>query len=165
MKRNAVLAILMAGLILSNTQVKGEDAVIEKGKKVAFDYTLTVEEEVVDTSEGKEPLNYIHGEGTIIKGLSAKLEGMKVGDKQTIAVAAADAYGEIDPKAFIEVPKKQFPEGETPEVGMMLNLNHPNGGSLPALITEIKDDVIVLNVNHPLAGKDLLFDVKIVSVE
>ena len=147
------------------TEVKGEDMAIKDGSKVAFDYTLTVDGEVVDTSKGREPLEYIHGQGQIIPGLAAELEGMKAGEEKSVEIPPKEAYGEINSPACREVPKPSLPEGIEPQVGMYLQLSGPGGQAIPAKITEIKDEAIVIDLNHPLAGKTLHFDVVVVSVE
>lgn len=143
----------------------GETMKIEDGKKVTFDYTLKIDGEVVETSEGKKPLEYTHGEGSIIAGLTSRIAGLAVGEEKTVIVPAKEAYGEVDEEAYREVPKTQFPEGFEAQRGMVIELQAPDGGAVPAVIWDIKDETIVLNFNHPLAGKTLQFDVKIVDIK
>lgn len=138
--------------------------IVEDGKKVTFDYTLTVEGQVLESSEPNQGLEYVHGEGKIIKGLERELAGMKVGDSKKVIVEPKDGYGEIDKDAYREVPQSQLPSEVKPEVGMMLTMKAPNGQQFPVMINEIKDDSIVLNFNHPLAGKELTFDVKVTDI-
>ncbi|NLV32527.1 MAG: peptidylprolyl isomerase [Acidobacteria bacterium] len=138
---------------------------IENGKKVSFHYTLTVEEEVLQSSEGAEPLSYTHGSGQIIPGLAAGMEGMNEGEKKTILVSSENAYGPVNPEAFNEVPKSALPGDLEIEEGMMLQARSPEGQSMPVRVAEIREDTVLMDMNHPLAGKDLKFDVKIVSVE
>ena len=138
---------------------------IEKGKKVSFDYTLKVDGEVVDTSKDRGPLEYTHGEGKIIIGLEKEMEGMKVGDEKTVEVKPEEAYGLKDSQAFRDVPKTSLPQGLEPKVDMMLQMQGPGGQALPVRIAEVKDDKIVLDLNHPLAGKTLMFQVKVVEVK
>ena len=137
---------------------------IEAGKTVKFDYTLTVDGQVVDTSTGKQPLEYKHGEGKIIPGLEKEMEGLQVGDSKTVTVAAKDGYGEVNKEAFRSIPKSQIPPNIKLEEGLMVNLQTADGKALPAEVFEIQDDTVVLNFNHPLAGKELLFDVTIVEI-
>jgi FKBP-type peptidyl-prolyl cis-trans isomerase 2 len=138
---------------------------IEKGKKVSFDYTLTVDEQVVDSSKERGPLSYIYGQEKIIPGLASKMEGMKTGEQKTITVEPKGAYGEHRPEAFKEIPKTSLPKNLDPKVGMMLQMQGPQGQPVPVRVSEIKDNSIIIDLNHPLAGKTLTFDVKIVSVE
>ena len=166
MKRIVTMFVLSLVFCLGMNEVKGEDAimVIQKGKKVAFDYTLTVEGEVADTSEGKAPLTYTHGEGQIIPGLAKEMEGLKVGDDKIVTVTAKDAYGELNPKAFKEIPNASLPPELKPEVGMFLEMQNSDGQSMPVQISEVKEDSIMIDFNHPLAGKELTFKVKVVSI-
>ncbi|MBU1863637.1 MAG: FKBP-type peptidyl-prolyl cis-trans isomerase [Candidatus Omnitrophica bacterium] len=138
---------------------------IEAGKKVQFDYVLTIDGQQVDTSAGRKPLEYVHGEGKIVRGLEQQLEGLKVGAKQTITVSAEEGYGQVNPDAFKEIPKTSLPENIEPKVGMILQLNHPQRGKVAVVIAEVRDTTIVINFNHPLAGKELQFDVTIVNIQ
>ncbi|MCF7870248.1 MAG: peptidylprolyl isomerase [Candidatus Omnitrophica bacterium] len=138
---------------------------IEKGKTVSFDYTLTVDGEVVDSSKEREPLSYVHGEGKIIPGLASELEGMKAGEQATVKVEPKEAYGEESPKALKEIAKSSLPQGLEPKAGMMLQMQGPQGQAVPVKVKEVKDEAVVLDLNHPLAGKTLSFDVTVVSVE
>lgn len=138
---------------------------VENGKKVAFHFTLTVDEKVIQTSDGKEPMSYTHGSGQIIPGLAAEIEGMNEGEEKKVLVSAQDAYGKVNPDAIKELPKSSLPEGLTPQQDMMLQITTPEGQTIPARISEIKEESIVIDMNHPLAGKDLQFDVKVVSIE
>ena len=100
---------------------------IEDGKKVTFHYTLTVDEQVVQTSEGQQPLAYTHGSGEIIPGLASELQGMNEGDEKSVLVSAESAYGKVNPDAFKEVPKSSLPEGLDPKKDMMLQAHSPEG--------------------------------------
>jgi FKBP-type peptidyl-prolyl cis-trans isomerase 2 len=166
MLRMIVVAALVLFLAcgLCNAQQKGGDMAIEKGKQVSFDYTLKVDGEVVDSSKDRSPLEYVHGEGKIIPGLSRELEGMKPGEEKKIKIQPADAYGEVKPDAVRDVPRENLPEGLEAKEGMMLQVQTPSGGTMPVKITEVKDESVTIDFNHPLAGKTLHFDVKVVSV-
>ncbi|MDE2221816.1 MAG: peptidylprolyl isomerase [Candidatus Omnitrophica bacterium] len=161
--------LLGVGMLLTigmfNGYVCADEAVVGPGKKVTLDYTLTVDNKEVETSVGKEPLTYTPGSHEIIPGLEQQLNGLHVGDKKTVHVAAKDAYGEVDPKAYKEFPVSSLPKGLTPKVGMVLQATAPDGSKFPAVISEVKGDKMVLNFNHPLAGKDLTFDIKILKIE
>ncbi|MDP8266250.1 MAG: peptidylprolyl isomerase [Candidatus Aceula meridiana] len=164
MKR-ITLGILVAFLLAATTIAKGADVMIEDGKKVKMEYTLKVNGEIVDSSEGREPLEYTQGQGAIIPGLEKQLVGLKVGDKKTVTVSPEEAYGAVNPDAFAEVPKANMPQEQEPQKGMMLQMQTPDGKTLNGTITEVKDETVVLDFNHPLAGKELLFDIEIVGIE
>jgi FKBP-type peptidyl-prolyl cis-trans isomerase 2 len=138
---------------------------IEEGKKVKFHYTLTVDDQVVQTSEGQQPLAYTHGSGEIIPGLASELEGMNEGEEKSVLVSAEKAYGKVNPEAFKEVPRSSLPEGLVPERDMMLQAHSQEGQEILVRVSDIKENSIIVDLNHPLAGKDLKFDVKVVSIE
>jgi FKBP-type peptidyl-prolyl cis-trans isomerase 2 len=138
---------------------------IEEGKKVKFHYTLTVDDQVVQTSEGQQPLAYTHGSGEIIPGLASELEGMNEGEEKCVLVSAEKAYGKVNPEAFKEVPRSSLPEGLVPERDMMLQAHSQEGQEILVRVSDIKENSIIVDLNHPLAGKDLKFDVKVVSIE
>ncbi|MBF0489241.1 MAG: peptidylprolyl isomerase [Candidatus Omnitrophica bacterium] len=140
------------------------DAVVGAGKKVKMDYTLTVNNEQVETSVGKQPLEIVYGDHSIIPGLEKGIEGMKVGEEKVIEVEPKDAYGEVDQKAFKEFPKSSMPKSPEPKVGMVLQAESPNGESFPAMISAINGDKVTLDFNHPLAGKKLSFKIKVLDI-
>ena len=136
---------------------------IEKGKKVKIHYTLTVDGQVVDSSSGKDPLEYEQGAQTIIPGLQRGLEGKAQGDKTQVTVEAGEAYGEIKAEAVVEIPKEKLGEGDFKE-GMSIQGQSPEGQMFQGLIKEVREANVVVDFNHPLAGKTLTFDVEVVSV-
>ena len=163
-----------SGLVLGGTLLimavtvsagKGGDGMIASGKKVSLDYTLTVDGKVMDSSQRRGPLQYTHGEGKIIPGLSRQLEGLKVGDEKNIVVSPEEAYGNVDPRAFEEVPKSEMPKDLNLTVGTRLQAKAPDGRSLLVTVSEVKKDSVLLNFNHPLAGKELHFKVKILDIQ
>jgi FKBP-type peptidyl-prolyl cis-trans isomerase SlyD len=107
----------------------------------------------------------VHGEGKIIPGLASELEGMKEGQEKTVEVSPEGAYGKEDPEAFKEISKSSLPEGLEPKAGMMLQMQGPEGQPVPVKVAEVKDEAVVLDLNHPLAGKTLNFDIEVISVE
>jgi FKBP-type peptidyl-prolyl cis-trans isomerase 2 len=117
-----------------------------------------------DSSEGRSPLEFEVGAGQVIKGFDDGVLGMKTGDKKTIHIPVEEAYGVKSEDMIIEFPRDQFPADMKPEVGMQLNLRGQDGRNFPVVISEIKDDAIVLDGNHPLAGKDLIFDIEMVEI-
>ena len=166
MKRISVKKILaVTAMLISLGSLAIAAVSIVDGKKVKFDYTLTVDEKVIESSEGKEPLEYTQGEHQVIPGLEKALAGMQVGQQKSVTIPPADAYGEVNKDAFRDFPKSSFPQDLKPEAGMIVQLEGPQGQKIPAVVWEMKDDKVILNFNHPLAGKTLKFDVKIVSIE
>ncbi|MEI7471038.1 MAG: peptidylprolyl isomerase [Chitinophagaceae bacterium] len=141
------------------TVAKNGDAV-----KVHYTGKLTNGEQF-DSSIGREPLGFIVGAGQMIKGFDAALPGMGLGEKKTINIPAVDAYGERSTEAIIEFDKANIPEDMKLEVGLPLTLQNQHGQPVPVIITEIKETVIVLDANHFLAGKDLVFDIELVEIE
>jgi FKBP-type peptidyl-prolyl cis-trans isomerase SlyD len=165
---SACVAILMVALFLDPDvygQTKaGPGTVIQAGSEVAFEYTLTDESgTVIESSKGKEPMHYTHGQRQIIPGLEKELAGMAVGGEKKITVKPEDAYGPIDPRAFQEVPKDRLPP-EALKVGTLLMAQGPQG-RIPARVHEIKENTVIMDLNHPLAGKTLSFDIKITDIK
>ena len=137
---------------------------IEIGSTVQLHYKLTVDGQVVDSSEAAQPLSYVHGQGQLIPGLEKHLAGMKAGETGDFTVSAEDGYGTVDPQAFIEVPRQQLPKDVTPEIGMMLRGTGQDGRPFRARVHQISPEAVMLDLNHPLAGKVLNFHITIVSV-
>ncbi|SRR5579862_1262090 len=117
-----------------------------------------------DSSAGRTPLEFTVGSGQVIKGFDDGVQGMAVGDKKTIEIPFINAYGPEDPSMIIEFPVERLPEDMKPEIGMQLNMNNAEGQQFPVVVTEITDESIILNANHPLAGKDLIFDLELVEI-
>jgi len=140
------------------------DKVIE-GSTVSLHYTLTVDGKVVDSSKGKPPFEFKVGGHQVIPGFEKAVMGMKVGGKKKFKVSPEEGYGKVDPALLKEVPKKNLPKDLKPEVGMMLSARQPNGQSIPVKITEVKKDTVVVDFNHPLAGKTLNFDIEVVGIK
>lgn len=143
-------------------------SVIAPNKIVIFHYTLTNQGgEVLDSSQGQDPMPYLHGAGNIIPGLEAQMSGKKAGDKFTAVISPADAYGEFNPEAFIQVPRAQLPEGIEFQKGMQLLAQDENGGVMPIFMDGYDEatDIFTFNANHPLAGETLTFEVEIVEVQ
>lgn len=139
-------------------QVVADDVV------VSLDYTLTVEGQVIDSTEEDQPLQFLQGHQNIISGLENELVGMKIGDRKTVTVQSAEAYGEVDPENIIDVPRGEFPKEIPLEVGTELEVKNSDGEVLSATITSVNKDSIKLDFNHPLAGKTLIFDVTVVDL-
>ena len=137
---------------------------VSNGKQVTLEYTLQLEDQsVVDTNVGGEPLKVTQGSHQIIPGVEKQIEGMAVGEKKKFTVAPTEGYGTVDPKAFQEVDKKMVP-ADAQKVGMQLEGTTAEGRKVFPRISAVKNDTVVLDFNHPLAGKTLYFDVKVLDV-
>ena len=141
-----------------------EELKVKDGHVVSMEYTLKVDGEVADTSEGREPLEFVHGAGNIIPGLEREMTGMAIGESKEVVVPPADGYGEEDEKAFMDVPREQFPEEIPMKVGTELQVQNQAGQPMYARIDMVGDKNVRLNFNHPLAGKELHFAVKVVGL-
>ncbi|MBF0479390.1 MAG: peptidylprolyl isomerase [Candidatus Omnitrophica bacterium] len=157
--------LLVTGLILTGFVSMAHAAVtVDKGKKVQFNYELTVDGKVMEKSE--KPLTFTVGASMIIPGLEKQLMGLKVGDKKEVTVNPKEGYGEVDPQMVREVSKTQFPKDFAGKPGMMIELrSKEQDRGVPGMIKELKDKTILVDFNHPLAGKTLKFNVEIVGVE
>jgi FKBP-type peptidyl-prolyl cis-trans isomerase SlyD len=132
---------------------------------VSLDYTLSLEDgQVVDSSEGQEPLEFVQGHGAIIAGLEKALYGMIVGEEKAVVVEPEDGYGEFDSDLFETLPRTVFPADMVLEQGMAFRMRTDTGEVVLALVDHMEDDHVVVNLNHPLAGKKLLFSVKVVDL-
>jgi len=137
---------------------------IELNSTVTVHYTGKLEDGTIfDSSltEGREPLSTSLGQGSLIQGFEKALIDMTEGEKKTVNIPSSEAYGDINPTLVVEVPKDRVPEGV--EEGAMLQ-TMTQQGPMNVLVKEIKDDVVVIDANHPLAGKDLIFDLEVISV-
>lgn len=137
---------------------------IAKNAVVAIDYTLTDGEgQVLDTSEGRGPLAYLHGAGNIIPGLEKALEGKGEGEKVNVSVPPEEGYGQRDESLIQAVPKKMFAETAEPEPGMQFQAQGPDGARILTVL-KVEDEQVTVDANHPLAGQELNFDVAVVNV-
>ena len=137
---------------------------VDDGHVVSIDYTLHVDGKIVDTSEADKPLQFIQGMGPIIPGLENELYDLKIGEVKKVVVRPKDGYGEVDTEAYMEVPRNAFPTDIPLEEGTELELRDQSGHPIIARIETISPDSIRLNMNHPLAGKELHFDIKIAAI-
>lgn len=138
---------------------------IKKGSKVSIEYTLYLEDGTVeDSNVGGEPLVYEHGAKMIVSGLEYRLEGLKAGDTRKITLKPEEAYGKTNPNMFQIVPKDKFPP-ESLKVGSILQAKGQDGRPVSFVVHEVHEDTVVVDLNHPLAGKTLTFDVKVLDVQ
>ncbi len=137
----------------------------KKGDKVKVHYTgkLTSGDQF-DSSAGRDPLEFTVGAGQMIQGFDAAIPGMNIGDKKTITISPEEAYGEKKEEAIIEFPKANIPADMKLEPGMKLQLRNEAGQPFPVVVADIKDEVVVLDANHELAGKELIFDIELVEI-
>ena len=152
-------------LVLAEAQEGTLPMSISDGKTISMEYTLTLEDKkVLDTNVGGAPLNFTQGSHQIIPGLETALEGMKIGESKQVTVAPEQGYGPVNPQAVEEVPIDKIPE-EARKVGAQLQGKDGQGRMVHPRVTEVKEQVVVLDFNHPLAGKELFFDVKILDIQ
>lgn len=161
----AVIAVCFLNPDLFAQTSSGAETTIHEGSVVSFDYTLSDQDgKVLETSKGKQPMTYTHGKGQIIPGLERELSGLKAGDEKKVHVKPEDGYGPVNPQAFQEVPKEKIPP-EALKVGAVLMAQGPQGQGIPVRVHEIKDVTVIMDFNHPMAGKTLSFDVKITDIK
>ena len=141
-----------------------EELKVRDNLVISMDYTLTVEDEIIDSSEDQEPLDFLQGHGNIIPGLERELYGMAIGESKSVVVSPADGYGEYSDEAFIDVPREQFPKEMKLKVGDEIQVTDEDGQIAIARVESLKEQTVRLDFNHPLAGKELHFDVTIVSL-
>ena len=138
---------------------------IKKGDRVKIEYKGTFDNgEVFDSSEGKEPIEFVAGEGKVIPGFDNAVMGMEKNQEKEVKIASKDAYGEHNPDLIKKVPREVLPKEQTPKPGMILGMKAPNGQQMMARITEVTDKEITIDLNHPLAGKNLNFKIKVVDI-
>ena len=174
MKTKVTFSVLLSGLIavllfsaaFSDAAEKGKkEVVVSEGSTVKVDYTLTVDGKVIDSSKGHDPLQFKVGSHQVIPGFEKAVLGMKVGQKKSFTVSPEEGYGPVNPKAFQEISKTQLPSDITPKAGMTLYAHGKDNRPVPVKIKEVKGDVVVIDLNHPLAGKTLKFDIEVVEIQ
>ncbi|HSL46287.1 MAG TPA: peptidylprolyl isomerase [Anaerolineales bacterium] len=137
---------------------------VQNNTVVSMEYTLHVDNEEIDSSKGQDPLQFLVGHGNIISGLEREMIGMRVGESKDVTIAPADAYGEFDEEAFMNVPRGAFPQEIPVEEGAELTVRDDSGQSRYARIDAVEGDTVTLNFNHPLAGDELHFNVTVVGL-
>ena len=138
---------------------------IENGSMVHLEYTLTDDAgKVIDSNKGQPPLTYTQGNHQIMAGLEKQLEGLRAGQEKKVVLKPDEAFGAVDPSAQTEVPKEVLPP-ESLVVGAQLMARTAAGDERPVVVKEIKDKTVVVDLNHPLAGKTLVFEIKVLGIE
>lgn len=139
---------------------------VKVGDTVRIHYTGTLDDGTMfDSSEGRAPLEFTVGTGQIIPGLDRALQGMEIGDRKVVDVPAEEAYGPVDPNARQAVPRDQIPADIPLEEGAQLQVQTQGGQVLPVTVAEVSEETVVLDANHPLAGKDLSFAIELVEID
>ena len=137
----------------------------KSGDTVRIHYTGTLDDgSTFDSSAGRDPLEFKLGSGQVIPGFDKGVDGMSVGEKKTIHIPADEAYGQMDDRAVQAIPRENIPDDIPLEVGIQLQMQSPTGQVMPVTVTEVTETEVTLDANHPLAGKDLTFELELVSV-
>jgi FKBP-type peptidyl-prolyl cis-trans isomerase SlyD len=157
------LITMLAAAAVAQTPPAGSP--VQNGSTVSIEYTLKDDGgQVLDSNKGGPPLVFVQGQRDIIAGLEREMLGLRTGDERQIVVKPEDAYGPVVPNAQAEVPKEAIPE-EGRKIGTTLMARSGGGEARPVVVKEIKETTVVLDLNHPLAGKTLYFDVKVLDVQ
>ncbi len=162
----AILCAVISPMAVQAGSQKGEkEMTVSSGTRVSIEYTLRLEDKaVIDTNVGSEPLTYVHGSDQIIPGLQKGLEGMRIGESKQVTIKPEEGYGAVNPKDFVEVKKEEGPQ-DALTVGAQLEGRDDSGRPFYARVVEVKNQTVVLDLNHPLAGKTLFFEVKILDIQ
>ncbi|MCJ7552313.1 MAG: peptidylprolyl isomerase [Ignavibacteriaceae bacterium] len=138
---------------------------LAQNKAITFNYTLKDDEgNILDTTKGSSPFSFLSGNGQILPKLEDEMSGMLLGSKKNVKIDAADAYGEYNEEAVQKVERTNFPKDVDLQPGMQFVTNSPDGHQMPFIISEIKEDDVTIDFNHPLAGKNLEFDVELLDI-
>jgi len=137
---------------------------VQDGLVVSMEYTLSVDGEVLDSSKDAGPLQFLAGYDNIVPGLEHEMLGMKIGESKDVLVMPVDGYGEFDEEAFVEVPRSEFPSDMELEEGLELGVSDEDGQNQVAFVESFNNEIVRLDFNHPLAGAELQFNVKVVGL-
>ncbi|MGB3177675.1 MAG: peptidylprolyl isomerase [Albidovulum sp.] len=139
---------------------------VKIGDKVRIHYAGTLEDgSQFDSSEGREPLEFVVGSGQIIRGLDKAMPGMETGEFKTVFVPSDEAYGPRDPNALQDIPLEQIPPEIPLAIGTVLQMSNQDGDAIAVTVVEVTGDTVTLDANHALAGKDLTFEIELVSID
>lgn len=160
----AALVIMVALGAFAAEKSKGSN-VVKDGSVVSLEYTLSGEDgKLIESNKGKPPIKFTQGSHQIVPGLEKGVAGMKVGEEKRVKVTPEEGYGPVNPQGFQEFPKDKIPS-EGLKVGTVLVAKGPQGEQIPVRVHEIKEKTVVVDLNHPMAGKTLVFDVKVLDVQ
>ena len=159
------MIVIFADLI--NKKLKGDFmSTAAKGDNVKVHYTGKLDDgSVFDSSKNREPLEFKLGQAQVIPGFENAVLGLKEGESTNISIPPTEAYGEVNQKLIYEIPKEKLPQNAKPEVGMRLESVQEDGRRIPLVITSIQQETVTLDANHPLAGKQLHFEIELVEVK
>ena len=163
--RQLLIFSFISCVVIGSMAVKAQSMGVSTGKQVSIEYTLTLEDKtVVDSNVGADPLTFVQGSHNIIPGLESALDGMEIGESKQVTVTPEDAYGPVNEDSVSEIEKTYIPE-DSLKVGAVLQGQSPDGRVIIARVVEIMEETVMLDYNHPLAGKTLNFDVEIMDVQ
>jgi peptidylprolyl isomerase len=160
-----IMILLVGIMVISGCSTTPGDAQVKNGNTVEVNYTGKLTDGTIfDTSAGREPLKFTLGKGEIIPGFEKAVMGMKAGEKKTVTIPATEAYGSYREDLTMEVPRTDLPSNIVPEVGMQLESNQTDGSRFVVTITKVSTATVTIDANHPLAGKDLTFEIELVKI-
>lgn len=137
----------------------------ENGNKVKVHYKGSFDDGTIfDSSEGRDPLEFELGTGQVIPGFDKNIEGMELNEKKTINIPSEEAYGERRDELIMDFPKSEFPDNINPEAGQQLQMQNKEGQVFNVLVTDVSEETVTLDANHPLAGKNLNFDIELIEI-
>ena len=161
-----LLVILTGILLLIGCAGKEDSTIANDGDTVKVHYTGTLEDGTVfDTSRGREPLEFTLGEGNIIPGFEETVKGMQVGQTKTVTIPAEEAYGPHREDLVMVVERDTLPEDLNPVIGQKLQMKRPDGETAVVVVTDVSETTMTIDANHPLAGKDLTFEIELVEIQ
>jgi len=162
----AIVIVLLGVLLISGCNLIPGMARVKDGDTIEVNYTGKLSDGTVfDTSAGRSPIAFTLGDGRVIPGFEKAIVGMKVGEKKTVTIPASEAYGPHRDELVVEVPREKIPRDMIPEVGQQLQSKADNGSTIVATITKVSETTVTLDANHPLAGKDLTFEIELVKIQ
>jgi len=160
-KSHIVLAVILAVVMITGCGA----AQVKNGDTVQVNYTGKLADGTVfDSSVERGPLEFTLGAGQLIPGFEKAVLGMKVGEKKTVIIPADEAYGPHRDEQVVEIPREELPSDLTPQVGQQLVVTQQDGRQIIVVITEVSDETVTIDANHPLAGKDLTFEIELVKI-
>ena len=165
MKRLLLISLILLSLLVIPLSGCGEEKVVETGDNVKVHYTGTLNDGTVfDSSQGRDPLEFQVGGGQLIQGFDQAVNGMEEGDKVKVTLPPEQAYGTVRDELVLQVPKERFPGDADPEVGQRFRLGTGGDAGTPATVTAVTEEAVTLDANHPLAGKELTFEIELLAV-
>jgi len=160
-----LLMTLLSGMVLLASGCNGGSAMAKDGDAVKVHYTGTLGDGTTfDTSVGSDPLEFTLGEGRMIPGFEQAVYGLKVGQSKTVTIPVEEAYGPHDDELVLVIGREQLPAGVNPEVGQGLQMQTTDGRTVTVPVIEVSEETITVDANHPLAGKDLTFEIELVEI-